>query len=327
MLNVIVGFVVALVVAGGMVAAYLAWKTRALARKAQRAVPPIGSFITVNGNQIHYIDRGEGPPILMVHGLGGTLHHLRRPLMDAFGDGYRLIALDRAGSGYSTRTKDSMGTLKEQASELAAFIDALKLEKPLLVGHSLGGAIALATALDYPEKVSGLALLSPLTRFDPNLPPQFKALAINSPVKRRLIANTIAVPMSVKNAPIVLDAVFGPQQPPSDYAVAGGAMIGLRPEHFYATSLDLVGSRRDLERYEARYEELDIPVGILFGTRDRILDYEKNGLSTAERISGVELELVDGVGHMPQYAETDRVVAFVRRIAERAFTLVRNNAS
>lgn len=327
MLNVVVGFVIALLVAAIMVAAYLAWTTRTLARKAERVVPPAGSFITVNGNQIHYIDRGEGQPILMVHGLGGTLHHLRRPLMDAFGDGYRLIALDRAGSGYSTRAEGSAGTLQEQARDIAAFIDALKLERPLVVGHSLGGAIALATAIDYPDKISGLALISPLTRFDPNLPPQFKALAITSSLKRRLIANTIAVPMSVKNAPIVLDAVFGPQQPPSDYAVAGGAMVGLRPQHFYGTSLDLVGSRRDLADYEARYGELDMPVGILFGTKDRILDYEKNGVSTAELISGVELELVDGVGHMPQYAETDRVVAFVRRIAERAFTLARNNAS
>ena len=327
MLNVVVGFVIALVLTVLMVAAYLAWTTRALARKAERALPPTGSFITVNGNRIHYIDRGKGQPILMVHGLGGSLHHLRRPLMDAFGDGYRLIALDRAGSGYSTRTEASTGSLQEQAREIAAFIDALKLEKPLLVGHSLGGAIALATALDYPEKIAGLALLSPLTRFDPNLPSQFKALAITSPLKRRLVANTIAVPMSVKNAPVVLDAVFGPQQPPSDYAVAGGAMVGLRPAHFYGTSLDLVGSRRDLAEYETRYGELDMPVGILFGTKDRILDYEKNGVLTAERIPGVELELVDGVGHMPQYAETDRVVAFVRRIAERAFTLARNNAS
>lgn len=321
MLNVVVGFVVALVVAMLMVAAYFAWTTRKLARKAEQAVPAAGSFITVNGNKIHYIERGEGRPILMIHGLGGTLHHLRRPLMESFGSGYRLVALDRAGSGYSTRADDSTGSLKEQAREIVAFIDALGLEKPLLVGHSLGGAIALATALDYPDKIAGLALISPLTHFDANLPPQFKALAIRSPLKRWLIANTIAVPMSIKNAPVVLDAVFGPQQPPSDYAVAGGAMVGLRPQHFYGTSLDLLGSRLDLAGYEERYGEITMPVGILFGTKDRILSYEQNGLAMTDRIAGVELEIVDGVGHMPQYAETDRVVAFVRRIAGRAFTL------
>ena len=62
-----------------------------------------------------------------------------------------------------------------------------------------------------------------------------------------------------------------------------------------------------------------MPVGILFGTEDRILNYERHGLSMTDRIPGIELEIVEGVGHMPQYAETERVVAFIRRIAGRAF--------
>lgn len=321
MLNLLLGIVVALGVAVLLVAAYLAWTTRRLARNAEKAVPASGAFVRVGGNDIHYVERGEGRPILMIHGLGGSLHHLRRPLMEAFGDGYRLIALDRAGSGYSTRDPSRQGSLKEQAQGIADFIDALGLEKPMLVGHSLGGAVALATALDHPDRVAGLALISPLTRFEPTLPPAFKALAIRSPFRRRLVANTIAVPMSVKNAPVVLDAVFGPQQPPTDYAVEGGALVGLRPQHFYATSTDLLGSRIDLAQYEARYGEISVPVGILFGTADRILNYERQGVSMTERIPAIELELVDGVGHMPQYAETERVVAFVRRIAQRAFTV------
>ena len=319
MLNVIFGIVFALAAAALLVAGYFAWTTRRIARQAEKAVPPLGAFVTVGGNRIHYVEQGEGRPILMIHGLGGTLHHLRRPLMEAFGDDYRLIALDRAGSGYSTRGNEQRGSLKEQARGIADFIDALGLEKPLLVGHSLGGAVAIATALDFPDKIAGLALLSPLTRFEASLPPEFKALAIESPFRRRLVANTLAVPMSVKNAPVVLDAVFGPQQPPADYAVEGGAMAGLRPQHFYATSTDLLGSRLDLQGYEARHGDITMPVGILFGTEDRILNYERHGLSMTDRIPGIELEIVEGVGHMPQYAETERVVAFIRRIAGRAF--------
>jgi pimeloyl-ACP methyl ester carboxylesterase len=319
MLNVVLGIVVALAVAAALTGAYFAWTTRRIARRAEAVVPRLGSIIEIDGNEIHYVERGKGRPILMIHGLGGSLHHMRRPLMEAFGDDFRLIALDRAGSGYSSRGEGQQGTLSEQARQIAAFIDRMGLEKPLIVGHSLGGAIALATALDYPDKVSGLALLSPLTRFEPNLPPEFKALAIASPFKRRLIANTLAVPMSMKNGPQVLERVFGPQQPPADYGVEGGALVGLRPSHFYATSTDLVGSRTDLERYEARYNELAMPVGILFGTKDRVLNYERHGLSMTDRVAGLDIELLDGVGHMPQYAETQRVVGFIRRIAERAF--------
>lgn len=319
MFSAILGIVVALLAAALLVAAYLAFTTRRIARRAERAVPPGGSFVTVEGNRIHYVERGEGRPILMIHGLGGTLHHLRRPLMEEFGDGYRLIAMDRPGSGYSSRGVGMDGRLSEQARQTAAFIDALGLERPLLVGHSLGGAIALATALEYPEKVAGLALIAPLTHYEEEPPEEFKGLAIRSPLRRRLVAETLAVPMSVRNAQRTLAFVFGPQQPPEDYAVAGGALVGLRPGHFYATSTDLVALEHDLPRLQQRYGELRVPVGILFGTEDRVLDYRRQGLSMQGEVKDLELELLDGIGHMPQYAETARVVAFVRRIAERAF--------
>ncbi|MBE0692563.1 MAG: alpha/beta hydrolase, partial [Aquamicrobium sp.] len=120
MLSVVTGLVAAALAAVLLVSTYFVWLTRRIARDAEHAVPPRGRFVTVEGCDIHYVERGEGRPILMIHGLGGTLHHMRRPLMEEFGDGYRLIA---------------------------GFIDALGLEKPLLVGHSLGGAVALATAL------------------------------------------------------------------------------------------------------------------------------------------------------------------------------------
>ena len=319
MLPVIVGILVAILAAALLVAGYFAWTTSRIARGAERAVPPLGKFIDIDGERIHYVESGEGRPILMIHGLGGTLHHLRRPLMEEFGDGYRLIALDRPGSGYSTRAAGGDASLSEQARFIARFIDALGLERPLLVGHSLGGAISLATALDYPQKISGLALIAPLTHYEENLPPEFRALAISSPLRRRLVSRTIAIPMSVKNAPKVLDFVFGPQQPPADYAVAGGALVGLRPSHFYAASTDAVGARIDLQRQQARYGEIAMPVGILFGSEDRVLNHRRQGLAMEGKIAGLDLEIVDGIGHMPQYAVTDRVVAFIRRIAAKAF--------
>jgi pimeloyl-ACP methyl ester carboxylesterase len=323
MFSAILGIVVAVLAAVVLVAAYLAWVTRRIARGAERAVPASGKFVTVDGNRIHYVESGQGRPIVMIHGLGGTLHHLRRPLMEEFGEGYRLIAMDRPGSGYSTRGAGLDGRLSEQARQTVRFIEELGLEKPLLVGHSLGGAIALAVALDYPDTISGLALISPLTQYEPNPPAEFRALAIASPLRRRIVANTLAVPMSMKNAPKVIDFVFGPQQPPEDYAVAGGAMAGLRPGHFYATSTDLVAVQHDLPSYQTRYGEIDMPVGILFGTEDRVLNYERQGLSMQGKIAGLELEIADGIGHMPQYAVTGRVVAFIRRIAERAFLLAK----
>lgn len=319
MLATLTALAAAIIAAMLLVATYFFWVTQRVARDAERFVPPCGEFVTVEGCDIHYIERGRGRPILMIHGLGGTLHHMRRPLMEEFGDDYRLIALDRPGSGYSTRPGAFDGRLTEQGRLVAGFIDALGLERPLLVGHSLGGAVALATALDYPDKVAGLALIAPLTRHADKVAPQFRPLDIRSPLLRRLVAHTLAIPASIKASPQTLDFVFGPQKPPRDFATAGGAMAGMRPSHFHAASTDLVALRHDLRQIEARYGELEVPVGILFGSADRVLAWRHHGLAMEERIAGLDLEIAEGVGHMPQYAVTERVVAFIRRIAERAF--------
>jgi pimeloyl-ACP methyl ester carboxylesterase len=318
-LTVVIGIVLACAAAAFIVGLYLYLVTRRIGRRAEKAVPPVGKFATIDGNRIHYVEQGEGRPILFIHGLGGTLHHFLYPVLRNFGPGYRLIALDRAGSGWSTRTDGSDGRLIDQAKAIHRFIETLKLEKPLLVGHSLGGAVALQTALDYPGDVSGLALISPLTHFGGGIPEGFRDLWIPSPWKRRLIAWTVSAPRAIRNAPAVLDFVFGPQQPPADYAVAGGAMIGLRPSHFFATSTDFVSSGRDLRRLQARYGDLQVPVGILFGDADRVLDCEQQGLAMEGKVKGLDLEIVAGIGHMAQFALPERTVALIRRIAARAF--------
>jgi pimeloyl-ACP methyl ester carboxylesterase len=312
-------FIVAIVVVLVLgVTLYFVVSTQRIARQAERLVPPTGEFVEVDGARVHYVETGEGPPVVMIHGLGGQLHHMRRPLMEEFGDSYRLIAMDRPGSGYSTRP-DGDGGIAEQALFIRRFIETLGLERPLLVGHSLGGAIALRTAIDHPDHVAGLALIAPLTQPMEEVPPEFAALDIGWPWLRWVVSQTIAIPMSVRAAPQTLDFVFGPQRPPEDFAVAGGAMPNLRPRHFYGTSTVFVATRADNQLRGAPYGEIDVPVGIIYGDADRVLDYDMHGRSTVGQIADLELEILAGVGHMVQYADTERTVEFIRRIAERAF--------
>ncbi len=309
----------ALFLAACLVVGYFALATRRLAAEAERRIPPAGRFVALGGNHIHYVEAGRGRPILFLHGLGGQLHHFRHTLFDRLSGDFHVIALDRPGSGYSIRAHGADGRLGEQADIVSGFIDALALEKPLVVGHSLGGAVALALALDHPDKVAGLALLSPVTREAKAAPPEFSGLAIRSPLKRKLLAYTTAVPMSLKYAPQTLAFVFGPQATPKDYIVAGGGLLGLRPSHFEATSTDFVALKGELGRYEARLAEIDAPVDVLFGTADQVIRHEDHALPLAGRVKGFELELLDGIGHMPQFVATDRVEAFIRRAADRAF--------
>jgi pimeloyl-ACP methyl ester carboxylesterase len=298
---------------------YFAWLTRRIAADAERRVPPFGKFVDVDGNRIHYCEAGEGRPILFIHGLGAQFHQFRHPLFPHLDKEFRLVALDRPGSGYSVRASGASAGISEQARVIARFMEKLGIEKPLVVGHSLGGIVALAIAIEHPDRISGLALLSPYTRFTKKTAPEFAPLAIRQPWRRWLIATTTAIPAAVKTAPQVLDFVFGPQAMPPDYPTMGGGFSGLRPSHFYATSSDLVATELDMPRLQARYGEIRVPVGILFGLADRVLPYKPHGITMADRIAGLDLELADGIGHMPQYAATERVVAFIRRMADRAF--------
>ena len=299
---------------------YFVLATRRIAANAERRIPPAGKFVTIGGDRIHYVEAGRGRPILFLHGLGGQLHHFRHTMFDRLAGDFHVVALDRAGSGYSVRGRSGTGKLGEQAATVAAFIDAMGLERPLIVGHSLGGAVALALAIDQPDKISGLALLSPLTHEDDVVPPEFAALAIRSALKRKVLARTTAIPAAMKFAPQTLAFVFGPQTTPKDYIIGGGGLLGLRPSHFEATVLDFVALENELRRYEARLEEIGVPVGVMFGTADKVLSHEKHGLPLAGRIKAFELDLLEGVGHMPQFVAADQVEAFLRRMAARAFS-------
>lgn len=297
---------------------YFMLATRRLAADAERRVPASGKFVTIDGNDLHFIEAGQGPSIVFLHGLGGQLHHFRKPLFEQLAGNFHVVALDRPGSGYSRRAPGASGRLKEQAAVVAKFITEQSLGRPLIVGHSLGGAVALALALDHPDVVGGLALVSPLTHLHDSVPPEFAPLFIRAPWKRALLAHTIGVPMTLKHSARTLAYVFGPQQAPKDYVVEGGGLLGLRPSHLSATIADLVAIQYDLGGYEARYEEVQQPVGVLFGTHDKVLGHEQNALPLAGRIRNFELELLDGIGHMPQFVATERVEQFVRRMAAKA---------
>lgn len=302
-----------------LVVGYFVLATKRIAASAARRIPPVGKFVALGGDRIHYAEAGRGRTIFFLHGLGGQLHHFRHTMFDRLAGDFHVMALDRAGSGYSVRGQQSTGKLSEQATTIAAFIDALGLERPLVVGHSLGGAVALALAIDHPQKISGIALLSPLAHEEDTVRPEFAPLLIRSGLKRKILARTTAIPTALKYAPQTLAFVFGPQSTPKDYVVAGGGLLGLRPSHFEATVQDFVAIEHELRRYEARLEEIRLPVGVIVGTADKVLDHEKHGMMVAER-TRAELEILDGIGHMLQFVAASEVEAFLRRMAGRAFT-------
>lgn len=310
----LIGAGAALVGAG--LAAFSQWA----GRRAEREVPADGQFVEVESGgiqaRLHYVDVGQGPPIVMVHGLGGQLRNFTYALADKLAAHHRLVIIDRPRSGYSTVSAGVEPGLKDQADLIAAAIRQLGIERPLLVGHSLGGAISLSLALDHPGLVSGLALIAPLTQPQAEVPVAFRALAASgaSKVGRAFLANIVAVPLGTLSAKQTTAMVFAPETPPADFATRGGGALALRPGNVYAAAFEMQAASPEMEKIVARYGELTLPVAILFAREDNILDYRLDGEKTAGAIARVRLELVDG-GHMLPVTQPDLTSRFIERAA------------
>ena len=288
--------------------------TAVTARRVETALPPRGQFVEVAGARIHYLDKGSGPPIVILHGLGGQMGNFTYALLERLTDEFRVILIDRPGSGYSTRAPGATGRLTEQAAIVAQFIRKLGLERPLLVGHSLGGAIALGVALDHPDVVKALALIAPLTHVPKNVPAPFRALDIESDLLRRLVAWTVATPIGIRRGKAILDAIFSPEQAPADFPTRAGGILGLRPRSFYNTSTDMRAVNLDLWAMVGRYSSLQVPVRILYGTGDEVLSHQVHGEAMKAKSSMVNLQLVSG-GHMLPISAPDLTAKFIKAAA------------
>jgi pimeloyl-ACP methyl ester carboxylesterase len=304
-------FLIALLLMILLAAAALVWFTWNTKRGAEMAIPPQGRFLELPDGRIHYTDEGTGPAIVMVHGLGGQMGNFTLALSPLLTDTHRVIVLDRPGMGYSDRAPDAPANPRAQADTVVQVIDALGLERPLIVGHSLGGAIALCLAMAHPDKTRGLALLAPLTQPPSGPIKAFNGLDIKNAALRFVLSWLVAIPASIRTAPQVLDQVFGPDPIPDDYAVKGGALLGLRPASFRNTSRDYLASGRDLRWMAGQYDSLQVPVRILYGAEDRILEAELHGRALVAKHPHIGLEVIAG-GHMLPVTRASDCAAFIR---------------
>ncbi len=298
----------------GLVSGALALYSHWAGRQAEAQVPADGRFVDVEGARLHYLDMGEGPAIVLVHGLGGQMRNFSY-LLDRLTPHHRVIVVDRPRSGYSTATGGGEPGIVDQAAIIARMIEKLGLEKPLLVGHSLGGAISLALALDHPHAVRGLALIAPLTQPLPKVPPMFRGLQARLKASRTFTSQVLGVPLGQLSSPMVTKQIFAPEPVPADFGTRGGGLLALRPGNINAASFELSSANDEMARLSRRYHELKLPVAMLYGREDYVLDHHLNGVVTAEHIAPATLDLIDG-GHMLPVTQPERTADFIRAAAK-----------
>jgi pimeloyl-ACP methyl ester carboxylesterase len=123
-----------------------------------RSAKPPGQIIDIDGVPLHYIERGSGPnAAVLIHGFLGHTYSFRHLIPELAKD-HRVVAVDLKGYGYSGRPKKSDYSLTEQARLVVRLMDLLGIDRASVVGHSMGGEVAMRMAANFPERVDKLVL-------------------------------------------------------------------------------------------------------------------------------------------------------------------------
>jgi pimeloyl-ACP methyl ester carboxylesterase len=283
-------------------------------KKAEQLLPPAGSFAKLGSTRLHYVDQGQGPAIVMIHGIAGNLQNFTYGLATPLAQTHRVICIDRPGYGYSKRSFNADTSLEAQADIIVSLLDHLQIESAVFVGHSLGGTISLAAAQRHPDRVRALALIAPLTHLPEAHLPAFKALDLPSPLIRFILGWTLAIPGTLYRMSLSLKIIFGPERAPRDFAIRGGGILSLKPQTFITASSDVQNAIQSMPAIEVAYANMKTPVHVLFAHEDRILDCKQNGEDLPSRIPGAQITLVTG-GHMLPVTQVELCVQFIEGVA------------
>lgn len=286
-------------------------------RRAVQEFPPEGQILDVNGTQVHAVVMGTGPDLVLIHGASGNTRDMTFSLAPRLAERYRVIVFDRPGLGYTERLNSTGATLMQQATLLRAAAQQLGADRPILMGQSYGGAVALAWAAQYPDDVAALIPVAAASNpwatglgwfYDVTSSAWGQALIV-PPL-------TAFVPQSVVKSSV--EAVFAPQEAPKGYSDFIGAPLTLRRVSLRANADQRANLLGEIEDLVPLYTQITAPTEILHGTADTTVGLEIHSEKLVRQISGATLTRLPGIGHMVQHVAEDEVIAAIDRAAKRA---------
>ncbi len=277
---------------------------------------PEGGFIDLPQGRVHAIVRGQGPDLVMIHGANGNARDFSFDLIDRMADDFRVIAFDRPGFGFS----DNFGGPENpvaQADILRAAALQLGVEDPILLGHSYGGAVALAWALRAPSDVAGLTLLAPASHPWPGelgLWYRLSASAFGQYLVLPLISHLAPRPAVERS----LQGVFAPDPVPEGYLDHLGLDLTLRVEQLQLNALQIDTLKGHVDAMVGGYPALTMPIEVVHGTEDTTVGLRFHSERLEAEVESTHLTRLEGVGHMPHHARPEAVADAIRRTSERA---------
>lgn len=288
--------------------------------QAERAAPPIGAFVEVDGERLHVVDIGPKnsatPPLVLIHGASVNLRDMKLALGDEFAASRRVIIIDRPGRGYSTRPEDGW-RLDRQAALIHGAVAALNIERPLVVGQSFGGAVALRYALDFPDDLSGLVLLASVSHEWPGDVAWYNK-ASGWPVigfaLRRLVIPVYA-PMAAKSGVV---KSFEPDAAPDGYYEQSGLALLFRAKDFRSNAADLRHLKPQIIAMSGLYGAIKVPVAIVTGAEDTTVSPTLHSAALSRSLPEAYYEVIPDTGHALHHAETAKITAAIDWVARKA---------
>ncbi|GGX62087.1 hydrolase or acyltransferase (alpha/beta hydrolase) [Tateyamaria omphalii] len=299
-----------------------------LAKKRERSAmehyPPQGILLDVDGVTVHAEQMGQGPDLVLIHGASGNTRDFTFAFADLIKDRYRITILDRPGLGWSDRAGPEYERIWTNAHEdpitqarlLRAATQKLGVENPIVLGHSFGGIVALAWAVEF-DDLTGIVSVAGVANPWPG------TLDWTYTVGGTAWGGALVIPLLSAFVPqtyvdMIVAGIFKPQKAPEGYLDHVGSAMTLRRNTMRANTRQVNWLRPHVVDLSKRYGEITEPVEIVHGDADTIVPLDVHSIKLPEQIDGANLTVLPGVGHMPHHTHASDVISAIDRVADRA---------
>lgn len=275
-------------------------------QRVEKAFPPIGEITKINGLRVHYTDTGAGSPLVLIHGASTNLRDFHASLAGPLSEHHRVITVDRPGHGYSERPRGNWPDPAWQAALVQTLLEQLKVNRPVLVGHSWSGSVVLAHLLAFPDKAAGAVLLAGGSHpWEGGVAWYYDVAGV--PLLGRLFAYTLVLPLGSLTLDAGLQAVFTPNPVPPDYRERTGVALSLRPQNFMANAEDVRRLSDFLGEQSSHYQEIEVPVLLITGATDTIVPPWNHAERLVVQASQADLMVLEQTGHALHHSAPARI--------------------
>lgn len=273
--------------------------------------PNEGQFITVEGIRLHYVVKGTGQPVVLLHGNPGFLQDYSVIVSNLASANFQAIAFDRPGHGLSQKSPRRLANPEAQATLLHEALIKLGISKPILVGHSLGGTLALNYVLKFPDEVSGVVLLAPAA-YPEHDGFSFQNLLVQVPLLSSILIKVFK-PYIHKQIKRGLECAFAPAGVPPQYLELAQSLWA-NSTSVRATIADDHARQVRLREVSGSYQTIHLPVAIVTGDADRIVNPVTDAYPLHQAIKGSRLAVLPHTGHEIPQSDPSAVVEAIELV-------------